>query len=67
MTVKELRDRLESLPDDFEVVVCAEQAIDCPGSLYDRFPNYDTYAIEFGDTGYSDKVTRLDINLDNPL
>ena len=65
MKVKELREKLESLPDDYNVEVAGICYPEEDSIHY--WPEYCKYRVEIGDTGHSDEVFRLNINLDNPL
>ena len=70
MKVKELKEFLDQLDDDFKVVLHANKKI--PQEQLDKmsypYPIETTYfEIETGDIGYSDKIAQIHIKLDEPI
>ena len=70
MKVKELKQFLDRLDDDFELVLNASKRI--PDSILEKmsypYPIETThFEITTGDVGYSDKIAQLCINLDEPI
>lgn len=64
MKIKELKDFINKLPDDFDIKVMVVEQV--PEELRDKFetPYYhENFDIEIGDSGYSDNTTKLIINL----
>jgi hypothetical protein len=70
MKAKILKDWINGLDDDFDVTIFGTKRI--PGEVLKTmsypYPNdLIEFEPEIGDTSYSEKVSRLDINLDKPL
>jgi hypothetical protein len=69
MKVKELKEYLESVDDDFDVIIGATKTIPENERGTEGYAAYPTKHFRFipkqGDIGYMSKIIRLDINLDN--
>ena len=70
MLVKDLKEFLNKLPDDFEIKIITEKRIpdEILKTMSYPYPiEYNHFDFDFGDIGWSSKITSLGIKLDEPL
>ena len=70
MLVKDLKEFLNKLPDDFEIKIITDKRIpdDVLKTMSYQYPiESNNYDFDFGDIGWSSKITSLRIKLDEPL
>lgn len=70
MKAKIIKDWINELDDDFDIVIFGAKKIpdEILKTMSYPYPNeHIKFEPEIGDTSYSEKTSRLDINLDNPI